>query len=57
MKKTHTLKKAAAAFLALALTVGATGCTFLVTDNEKDLKQTVASVNISQAMGKDEAYK
>ena len=57
MKKTHTFKKAAAAFLALALTVGATGCTFLVTDNEKDLKQTVASVNISQTMGKDEAYK
>ena len=57
MKKTHTLKKAAAAFLALALTVGATGCTFLVTDNEKDLKQTVANVNISKVMGKDEAYK
>lgn len=57
MNKKHTLKKAAAAFLALALTVGATGCTFLVTDNEKDLKQTVASVNISKTMERDEAYK
>lgn len=43
----HTIKKTAAALLALALTVGATGCDFLVTDNEKDLKQTVATVNIS----------
>lgn len=57
MNTKHTLKKAAAAFLTLALTVGATGCTFLVTDNEKDLKQTVATVNIAGTMGKDDAYK
>ena len=57
MNMKSTLKKAAAAFLTLALTVGATGCTFLVTDNEKDLKQTVATVNISGTMEKDEAYK
>ena len=57
MNMKSTLKKAAAAFLTLALTVGATGCTFLVTDNEKDLKQSIATVNISGTMEKDEAYK
>ena len=36
-----------ALLLSLGLTVGATGCNFLVTDNEADLKQIVAKVDIS----------
>ncbi len=47
MNSKKTIKKFGAGLLALALTVGATGCDFLVTDSEKDLKQTVATVNIS----------
>ena len=47
MNSKKTIKKFGAGALALVLTVGATGCDFLVTDNEKDLKQTVATVNIS----------
>ncbi len=47
MNKKHTLKKTVALLLSLGLTVGATGCNFLVTDNEADLKQIVAEVDIS----------
>ena len=47
MNKKHTLKKTVALLLSLGLTVGATGCNFLVTDNEADLKQIVATVDIS----------
>ena len=47
MNNKHTFKKAAALFLGLALTVGATGCNFITTDNQKDLDQDVANVNIS----------
>lgn len=47
MNSKKTIKKIGATLLALALTVGATGCDFLVVDNEKDLKQTVATVNIT----------
>lgn len=50
MNKKHTLKKTAALLLALALTVGATGCDFLLTDNQKDLKLKVATVNISDSL-------
>ena len=57
MNKKQTLKKTAALLLGLGLTVGATGCDFIVTDNQEDLKQVVATVNISGAMEKDEAYK
>ncbi len=44
------LKKTAALMLGLALTVGATGCNFVVTDSARDLKQTVATVDISAAL-------
>ena len=47
MNNKHTFKKAAALFLGLALTVGATGCNFITVDNQKDLDQDVANVNIS----------
>ena len=47
MNKKHTLKKTVALLLSLGLTVGATGCNFLITDNEADLKQIVATVDIS----------
>lgn len=56
MNKKNTLKKTAALMLGLALTVGATGCNFIVTDSEKDLAQTVATVNITAALEEDERY-
>ena len=55
MNNKHTFKKAAALFLGLALTVGATGCSFITTDNQADLEQKVASVNISAKL--EEQYK
>ena len=56
MNKKHTLKKTAALLLSLGLTVGATGCNFLVVDNEADLKQIVATVNIADNLGKSTDY-
>ena len=56
MKK-HTFKKAAALFLGIALTVGATGCGFITTDNQADLEQTVATVDISGKLASDAKYK
>ena len=56
MNKKHTLKKSAAAFLALALTVGATGCSFMVVDAEKDLAQVVAKVDITDNLANDAEY-
>ncbi len=57
MNGKKTLKKTAATFLGLALAVGAVGCgNFIVTDSEKDLAQTVASVNISAELKKDTNY-
>ena len=47
MNNKHTFKKAAALFLGLALTAGATGCSFITTDNQADLEQVVATVDIS----------
>jgi len=47
MNKKHTFKKTTALLLGIALSVGATGCSFITTDNQKDLQQTVATVNIS----------
>ena len=52
MNKKHTLKKTAALLLGIALTVGSTGCNFLVTDNEKDLAQVVATVNVANSLAK-----
>ena len=54
MNKTKTLKKTAAILLGLALTVGATGCNFIVTDSEEDLVQEVASVNITAQLEKSD---
>lgn len=56
MNKKHTLKKTAAILLSLALTVGATGCNFLVTDSVLDLKQIVATVDVTENLGKSEDY-
>lgn len=57
MSKKNTVKKAAALFLGLALTVGGAGCNFLVADTQKDLAQIVATVDITENLGKDEQYK
>ncbi len=56
MNKKHTLKKTAALLLSLGLTVGATGCNFLVVDSEADLKQIVATVDITDNLGKSTDY-
>ena len=56
MNKKQMLKKTAAIFLALGLTVGATGCQFLVTDSMKDLEQIVATVDISEKLASDTEY-
>ena len=47
MNKKNTIKHTAAIFLGLALTLGATGCDFIRTDNAKDMAQTIATVNIA----------
>ena len=57
MNNKHTFKKAAALFLGIALSVGATGCSFITTDNQADLEQTVATVDISGKLGANEQYK
>lgn len=54
MSKKNSIKKAAAVMLGLALTVGATGCDFIKTDNAKDLAQTVATVNIASSIAREE---
>ena len=54
MSKKHTLKKTGALLLGLALTVGSTGCNFFPTDNQKDLAQVVATVNIYETLKKDD---
>ncbi len=53
MNKKHTFKKTAALLLGLALTVGATGCNFIVTDSEADLKQIVARVDVTATLEAD----
>lgn len=57
MNKKNTVKKTAAFLLGLALTVGATGCNFVVTDTAEDYAQTIATVDISDRLEKDDAYK
>lgn len=56
MGKKHTIKKIAAVCLGVALTVGATGCNFFVADSQEDLKQIVATVDISGQL-KEEVLK
>ncbi len=51
MNKKNNVKKISALLLGVALAVGSTGCdNFILTDNEKDLAQTVATVNISGSL-------
>lgn len=50
------LKKTAALILGLALTAGATGCDFIVTDSERDMNQIVATIDISAALKEDKDY-
>ncbi len=57
MNKKNNLKKVAALLLGVALVAGSTGCNFIVTDNEKDLAQTVAEVDISKSLASDTKYK
>ena len=57
MNKKNTVKKTAALLLGLALTVGATGCNFVVTDTAEDYAQEIASVNISDKLENDADYK
>lgn len=54
MNKKNIIKKAAALALGATLTVGATGCSFVLTDNEKDLAQTIAKVDISEKLAQNE---
>lgn len=42
--------------MALGLTLGATGCDFIVPDTVKDLNQTVAKVEITETLKKDEDF-
>ena len=57
MNKKNTVKNTAALLLGLALTVGATGCNFVVTDTAEDYAQTIATVDISDRLEKDDTYK
>ena len=50
MNKKQTIKKTIAMLMGVALAVGATGCDFLPTDSEADLKQTVAKVDITDRL-------
>ena len=50
MNKKQTIKKTIAMLMGVALAVGATGCNFLPTDSEADLKQTVAKVDITDRL-------
>ncbi len=57
MNKKKIFKKTAALFLGVALAVGSVGCAnFVITDNEKDLAQTVATVDISEGLKSDSEY-
>ncbi len=58
MNKKSSVKKTAAILLGAALCVGGVGCeNFILTDSAKDLAQTVATVDISATIAKDERYK
>lgn len=54
MNKKNIWKKTAALVLGSALTVGATGCSFVLTDNQKDMAQTIAKVDITKSLTDDE---
>ena len=50
MNKKNILKKTAALVLGSTLTLAATGCGFIVTDNQKDMAQTIAKVDITEKL-------
>jgi hypothetical protein len=50
MNKKNILKKTAALVLGSTLTLAATGCGFVVTDNQKDMAQTIAKVDITEKL-------
>ncbi len=50
MRKMNTIKKTVALCMSVALTMGATSCTFLLTDNDLDLRQVVAKVDITDTL-------
>ena len=54
MNKKKLVKKTTALLIALGLTIGAVGCDFIVVDSEKDLRQTVATVNITSQLANSE---
>ena len=56
MNKKNTLKKTAALLLGLALTVGATGCDFVVTDSAADYAQIIAKVDITETLANDKDF-
>ncbi len=57
MNKKSSIKKTAALVLGAALAIGGVGCgNFVLTDNAKDLEQTVATVNISEGLKSDAKY-
>ncbi len=57
MNKKSSVKKTAALIMGIALCVGGVGCdNFVLTDNAKDLAQTVATVNISKGLKNDPRY-
>ena len=56
MKNKHLIKKAGAMLLAFGLTLGATGCDFIVADSVKDLNQRVAKVEITAMLEKDASF-
>ncbi len=53
MNKKHTMKKTAALTLGMALAIGGAGCEFVVTDSNNDMAQTVATVNITESLKKE----
>ncbi len=56
MSKKNTMKKAVATFLGASLIFGGSACTFFPANSERDLKQTVATVDVSKGLKNDETY-
>ncbi|MBR2023454.1 MAG: hypothetical protein IJ996_02940 [Clostridia bacterium] len=56
MNNKHLMKKLGALLMALGLTLGATGCDFVVPDSVKDLNQRVAKVDITATLAKDDTF-
>ena len=54
MNKKNTIKKTTALLLGLGFALAGTGCGFITTDNDADVKQTVAEVNITDYLENDQ---